>query len=82
MCRHEPVQMCSELDLSLLTKGLEATMTISRYRQAITLLSNKNKDHPLPKEADLQRAIVDTTITQDWGKGKLTPTKNVMIQLT
>ena len=57
----------TELDLSLPVKALEATVTISRNKQVIRIVSSRNRDHHLPKEEDLQRAIVDTTTIYDSG---------------
>ena len=70
------------MDLSLPTKALEATIIISNNKQAVTIISDRNREQHLPKEADLEKAIIDTTTAQNTGNHKLTPTKNVVTQLT
>ena len=53
-----------------------------QQKQAITMVSKKNRDHHLLKEVSLQRAIIDTTATQEKGNHKLIPAKTKVTQLT
>ena len=68
----------TELNFSLPSKVLEATLAMNSNKQAITMVSYMNRDHHLPKEADLQSVIMDTTTLHDRDNHKLTPVKNVV----
>ena len=66
-----------EPDLSLPTKALKAAISISS-RKVIKIISKKNSDYHLLKEADLQRVIMDTIKTQNRGNHMLTSAKMLL----